>query len=97
VVGLFSARVAASSHSHFKVPLLSSLHALLHKAILGRTGQRLALRANRLAFAGGRDGCAGGSTGPALIYVLMTGLGLLWVNRDWAGQAAGPAMSAMPR
>jgi hypothetical protein len=20
-----------------------------------------------------------------------------WVNRDWAGQAAGPAMSAMPR
>jgi hypothetical protein len=21
----------------------------------------------------------------------------LWVNGDWAGQAAGPAMSAMPR
>jgi hypothetical protein len=21
----------------------------------------------------------------------------VWVNRDWAGQAAGPAMSAVPR
>jgi hypothetical protein len=32
--------------------LLSSLHALLRKAVLGRTRQRLALRAHRLAFAG---------------------------------------------
>jgi len=43
---------AADQASARLCSLLSSLHALLHEAILGCTGQRLALCAHRLALAG---------------------------------------------
>jgi hypothetical protein len=45
-------RVADAAAQQGFCSLLSSLHALLHKAIFGCTGQRLAVCAHCLAFAG---------------------------------------------
>jgi hypothetical protein len=42
-----------------------------------------------------RNNCA--EPGPMQALFDGTVLRLACVNRDWAGQAAGPAMSAMPR